>query len=47
MPNGNSLDALQLEVQTALDEFEFEFDVSCTATARSKNALGYIPAHAT
>lgn len=46
MPNGNSLDAIQLEVQTALSGFEFEFDVSCTATTRSKNALGYIPAHA-
>jgi hypothetical protein len=48
MPNGNSLDVLQLEVQTALNgfEFEFDFDVSCTVTTRSRNTLGYMPAHA-
>lgn len=46
MPNGNLLDALQLEVQTALNGFEFDFDVSCTVTTRSRNALGYMPSHA-
>jgi hypothetical protein len=46
MSNGNSLDDLQLEVQTALTGFtKFEFDVSCSYChwyTRSGNALLYV-----